>query len=128
RTSQNLQRTTELLHAICNSISHPVFAKDIEGRYQLVNAAMQELIGQPVDMIIGHRDAELFANPTDAETVRAIDVRVLASGTRQVIEERVSLKGHVQAFHVVASPYTDGNGDVLGVIGTWYRVAERGAA
>ena len=49
-----------LLQAIVENTSDDIFAKDLDGRYILVNAALAEFLGKSKKEILGLRDEDLY--------------------------------------------------------------------
>ena len=70
-------RTQQLLAAIVDSSSDAIFAKDMEGRYLLVNREVARVTGKAAELLLGRDDTALLP-PQQAESVRANDRRVIA--------------------------------------------------
>jgi PAS domain S-box-containing protein len=98
------------------------FQKDLDGRYQLINAACAELYGMDPTACIGKTDRELFAG--GADLFRATDLAALAGGGVYVCEQSVpSAFGtrHVLAHKV---PIRDASGQIVGIAGTSVEITE----
>jgi PAS domain S-box-containing protein len=119
-----LQREHDLLTAIIESTGEAVFAKDLEGRYLLMNSFAAALLGTTPAAVVGRTDAELF----DAERARsftAADRLVVATGTAVVLDD---LHRGPQGEHymlVRKGPLRDRAGRVIGVIGVARDITER---
>lgn len=50
----------EYLNQVLNTLPHPIFARDLAGRYTLANVAFAEIAGLPVSQILDRTDKELF--------------------------------------------------------------------
>lgn len=74
------------LQDVLDHIPEPMFIKDAEGRYILINKAFADQRGQPAEHIIGKSAHELAASPEIAASVLAEDQRVIA-GERVLREE-----------------------------------------
>jgi|GEM_PF-4603008 len=48
------------MQAVLDAIPDVIFYKDIDGVYRLGNKAWGELVGRPVDTLLGKNDFELF--------------------------------------------------------------------
>lgn len=55
-----LRRDRDLLHAIIESTTDAVFAKDLQGRYVLINPAAARAFGRPTSEVLGRTDEELL--------------------------------------------------------------------
>ena len=67
------------LRALVEALPHPVFAKDRERRFTLVNPAWEAAIGVRSPDALGHTIEELFPR-ADADLHRASDLRLLEQG------------------------------------------------
>ncbi len=109
-------RQKNLLNTIVRNSSEAIYAKDVRGKYLVINEAGARMIGQPADAIIGHTDAELL----DAELAgkfRESDELVMASGQSREQDEVVFMDGKPRAFLSHKSLWRDAEGRVIGVIG-----------
>jgi len=122
-TAHSLEQSTQLLSAIADAIPDLVFAKDMEGRYRLANAAMHELFGKDEGAILGLRDADLLEHPAEMEALHAIEVRVLGNRELESVEQSVTAAGRTRRFVFTECPYFDEHGDVAGVVGVAREVA-----
>jgi len=106
-----------LLSAILEGTTDPIYVKDRDGRYTVVNEACSRYIGILSADFVGKTDAEIFG----AETARAIeaeDRHVIESGQTVTSEKRpthAGLAGHV--FLATKMPYREASGQIVGVIG-----------
>ena len=92
RAEAELVESRQALEAIINSIADPVFVKDLEHRFTLVNEAFCTLIGQSRDAILGKRDADFFP-PEQVEVFLRKDGLVFATGVPDVNEESITQAG-----------------------------------
>lgn len=80
---------TDCFDAIVDCLEDPVFVKDKERRYVLVNNALCQMLGISRERLLGKTDDELF--PEDqAEVFRNHDDYVLRTGNKDATEERVT--------------------------------------
>ncbi|MCD2450879.1 PAS domain S-box protein [Methylicorpusculum oleiharenae] len=113
-----------LLSAIADSSSDAIFAKDLQGRYMLFNAAASQIVGKSVDEVIGRDDTALF--PADqAEMLMAIGRRVLAENKTITGEETIMTADGVRVFSSIKGPLYDGDGHVSGLFGISRDITER---
>lgn len=59
-SEEELKRSKEFLHRVINSIPDPVFVKDKQHRWIVLNEAYAKLLGKPIDEIIEKADYEVF--------------------------------------------------------------------
>lgn len=83
---QRLHDAHEFTSGIIDAISDPIFVKDREHRWLMLNDAFCELIGHPRDMLIGKSDYDFFPKE-QADEFWAGDERVFASGKTDLSEE-----------------------------------------
>jgi PAS domain S-box-containing protein len=104
-----------------------VFAKDLYGRYVLINDAGARLHGRPVDEIVGHLDEEIFPAALATE-LRANDLEVMQSGEVRHFEESTVKDGLKRVYLSTKTVYRDTSGAIAGVVGVSTDITERKAA
>lgn len=109
--SAKAAETATLLAAIINSAQDPIFVKDLDGRFVLVNRALEQ---SGLDLL-GRRVEDIFA-PEIAEGFAAADRHVLETGTSSIVEETVPIRGFARTFHTIKVPWIV-EGELRGLIG-----------
>lgn len=93
-----LKESEEILQAILDNSPAIIYAKDIDGRYLLVNKQFAMFFNSDAASLLGKTDFELFPHEIAAQ-LKANDDKVLASKSIQQMEEIVprggDLKTHV---------------------------------
>ncbi len=89
RIEADLRRSREFLGMILESIPDPVFVKDSDHRFVMVNSALCTMLGRPAPEIIGRTDHD-FVNPDEADVFVARDNLVLQTGREDLYEERLT--------------------------------------
>ena len=118
-----LDTTNAMLRSLIDGIADPVYAKDAEGRYLLVNPAAASAAGLRPDQVLGYTDAELLPAPVAAR-LRAADRRVMASERpSRSREELTSLEG-LRVYQALKAPWRDADGRIAGVVGVSRDVTE----
>jgi diguanylate cyclase (GGDEF)-like protein/PAS domain S-box-containing protein len=74
------------VRAILDAIPHPIFIKDAETHFVVVNEMMCEFMGNPYDAIVGRTDYD-FVPAEQADVFRGNDLRVLTTGEANENEE-----------------------------------------
>jgi diguanylate cyclase (GGDEF)-like protein/PAS domain S-box-containing protein len=82
----------EALRGILDAVPHPIFVKDDQSRFVMVNAAMCEFMGRSFTDLVGRGDGD-FVPKDQAEIYRENDLRVLESGETNENEEPHSHAG-----------------------------------
>ncbi|HEY7411382.1 MAG TPA: ATP-binding protein [Vicinamibacteria bacterium] len=121
------RRSSELVRAVVEGVSDQVFVKDLEGRLLLANPAVVEALGRGERDVLGKRTDEL-ASAEAAARSRHADAQVAASNAAVTYEESTTVGGRVRHFLVTKTPYRDGDGRVVGVIGMARDVTEQRAS
>lgn len=89
-----------------NIIDHApavISAKDTEGRYLFVNRCFEEQVGASREAIVGRTDYDCFSQEV-ADTFRATDVQVLATGQPIEVEEVVPRADGVHLWRSLKFP------------------------
>jgi PAS domain S-box-containing protein len=119
-----LKRTSNLLSAVADGLPDPVFVKDLEGRYLLLNKGAASFVGKPVEEVLGRDDTALFG-PEDARLVMDNDHEVIVSGKAITTEEVLTAAGVTRTYLATKAPYRDDQGRVIGVIGISSDITQR---
>ncbi len=113
-----------VLQAIAENTSDSIFAKDLEGRYILVNTACANFLGKTKEEILGCRDADLYS-PESARQFVADDRDVLRSQTTMIFEGVAHGPAGEQSYRVTKGVVRDERGQVVGVFGISHDMTER---
>ncbi len=118
-----LQRSEMRLRTVIQSARDPIFIKNRDLVYRLVNPAMERLFALPASTLIGMTDRELFG-PKIAPTIEEHDRRVLAGET---VEEEVTkpVCGEPRTFNAIKVPMRDDHGGIIGICGIARDVTQR---
>lgn len=86
RVAEELRESEARLQAILNNSPTPIFLKDTEGRYLIVNREFEKTFRLSREDVIGKTDAELFSI-VQATEFRAHDIKVFQTDTPLQFEE-----------------------------------------
>ncbi len=117
-------RASALLAAIVDGTRDLIFAKDLEGRYLLLNRAGERLVGHPAAAVLGRDDRAIYP-AEQAERFMALDRRVIAEGAFQTEESALATPDGERIFLSTRVPLRDTDGTVVGVIGIDRDITER---
>ena len=117
RTALEEARTNKrMLQGVLNHTDVLIYAKDLDGKYVMVNPAVAQATGVTQDMI-GRSDAELF-QPEIAAEYRRNDQQIIKTVEHQVFTERlVHSDGSHRTYRSTKFPVRDDAGDVIGIAG-----------
>jgi diguanylate cyclase (GGDEF)-like protein/PAS domain S-box-containing protein len=83
---EELKKSKEFLQSVINTIPDPVFVKDDQHRWIVLNDAYCRLIGQPLQALLEKSDSDFFSEK-QAIAFRQQDELTFATGTDQESEE-----------------------------------------
>jgi PAS domain S-box-containing protein len=110
--------------AVIDHAPEPIFIKDREGHYVLINTATAIAMGRPSAEIVGRKDADLFP----AEVARRFaedDEKVMATREQLTVEDVFRLGAITRLFQTSKFPYFSPAGELLGVIGIARDITEQ---
>jgi len=119
-----LAESRRLLQAILDFSPSVIIVKDLEGRYQIINQRLRELIGLSSSDPIGKTDAELFP-PSLAAQHRQTDAAVLENGVSRTYEEVNDYGAIHRVFLINKFPLHDATGRIFGIGAIWSEITER---
>jgi PAS domain S-box-containing protein len=120
-----LSDSNALLQAVSNNTTDAIFVRDRNGRTIFANPAMLRVLGKDTDAVIGHTNAEIYANAGDAKQVDANELKVIQNGRAEVIEETVNCKDGIRTFYSTKAPWLDRQGRVKGLVGISTDITDR---
>ncbi|MBU5613143.1 PAS domain-containing sensor histidine kinase [Geomonas azotofigens] len=108
-------KTQELLDAVVNGTPDLIYAKDLEGRYLLINRQAATWYGKPAEEILGLDDSDLFPDEV-VQVLRENDHMVMASAASSNMQEQVvDRQGRPCVFLSTKGPLFDASGRVSGI-------------
>ena len=116
-------RALNLLEALVQSSTDSIFAKDLQGRYVLINRAMCQRMNLPLAQMLGKTDADLFSAPT-AAALRLHDLAAAAAAEPQVFDETIAAPEGTRIKRSTKGPLRDGEGRLIGVFGVAHDITE----
>jgi PAS domain S-box-containing protein len=122
KASRQTLAANALVQTVFQGTTDPIYVKDPEGRYLMVNPAYQRDFGLPRDLLIGRTATEVFGEEEGGKIV-AVEQSVRESGENVVIEEIVSSTGQIYLSNIF--PYIDGSGEGAGIIGILRNISLR---
>ncbi|HEY3597498.1 MAG TPA: EAL domain-containing protein [Paraburkholderia sp.] len=120
------QRSNQMLETVIDNIPQRVFWKDRESRYLGCNMAFARDAGLAYpEQVVGKTDDDLPWREF-AGAVRRHDAEVIESGVPKMnFEFDMVLDGHHRTTITSKLPFTDSDGRVIGVLGSYTDITER---
>jgi PAS domain S-box-containing protein len=119
--------TLKLLEAIANSSEDGIVAKDMNGRYIMVNPAAGRIVGIPATQSLGRDDRAIL--PADAaDRIIAVDREVMASNRPQRYESVIPTANGSVTLDVTKAPLHDEAGKVIGLFAVFRDITARKAS
>ena len=123
-----LQWSQQLFQLVTDNIPHSVFWKDRNSFFLGCNRSFAEdaSVGEPAN-IVGKSDYDLPWKQEEADFFRECDKRVMDSGIPEVniIETQVQADGNLFWLNTNKIPLRDGEGNVVGIFGTYENITHR---
>ncbi|WP_435275824.1 PAS domain S-box protein [Psychrobium sp. nBUS_13] len=116
QTTKQREQEYSLLRALIDSIPDVIFYKNTQGQYLGCNKAAQELFGAEERQVVGQY-SEDFLTPELAEKLQLNDQKVIKSRSTVTIQQEMILNGQPKLLETLKTPYTDLDGELLGLIG-----------
>ena len=113
-----------ILGAIVEGTTDAVFAKDLEGRYLMINSAAARILGRPKGEIVGKDDAQLLP-PETARRLAEVDSRVMATEESSAYEEVLPVAGQSRTYLSTKGVFRDAGGNVAGIIDVSRDITDR---
>ncbi len=104
------------MQTIVDNSAAVIYAKDLRGRYLLVNQLYCELFHHNKEEVLGKTDYDIFSRE-DADAFRDMDLRVAAGNRTLREEEKVPLDDGMHTYISVKSTLKDATGLPYGVFG-----------
>jgi len=124
KAEEALRASEALYHSLVESLPCAVVRKDAEGRFTFANQRFCELVGQPLDQLLGKTGFDLYP-PDMAEKFHRDDQKVMDTG--EVFEdiEQVDWVIGRRYCHTLKTPVCGAGGTITGVQAIGWDVTER---
>jgi len=110
QTEQRLQDSERFLDSVINGNPDPMVVKDERFRFVLVNDALCQQLGRDRSEILGKTDYDLLP-AAEADQIRKVDERVLATGEEYLVEQSATLpNGEIRYFLDRKTRFQDAKG------------------
>lgn len=121
---RKIRRSEEYFKKIINSVADPIFVKDRDHSWIMLNEAFCEFMGYSHDELIGKSDYDFFPK-SEADVFWAKDEEVFKSGEENVNEEKITdSSGTTHTIITKKKSYIDEKGDKI-LVGVIRNISER---
>jgi PAS domain S-box-containing protein len=125
KAEEVVKSTKAFLDSVINTIADPVFVKDSNRKFILVNDALCDVVGRSREELLGKDDHDMFPKE-QADVFRKADLEVLKTGEENLNEELLTnlSTGEEQTIVTHKSRYIDPSGKHF-LVGTIRDITER---
>lgn len=126
RRIEEAQRNNLLfLKTLLDSISSPIFYKNLDGVYLGCNQAFQDCIGFSEDKIVGYTDEQLFSSEV-ANHFKKMDAQLLATKRNQIYEYALPYRGQtVREMLINKTLFNNTEGNAAGSVAVMVDISDR---
>jgi len=124
RTEAVLRDSEALYSSLVENLPLHVLRKDLQGRFTFANRSFCELLGKPLEGILGKTDLGFYP-PELAEKYRRDDEHVALTGELLEDVEQYQKAGETRYMQVMKSPVRDASGRVVGTQAVFWDVTAR---
>jgi PAS domain S-box-containing protein len=125
---ESLHDRTALLVAVTDGTEDWIFVKDRDGKLQYVNRAVSLAFGLEPAQLLGAVPSAYVPDPAEAAVIHGNDLRIMASGVGERLEQAITVHGEKRTFVSTKTPRRDATGNVVGLIGIGTDITERKTA
>ncbi|STQ89556.1 PAS domain-containing protein [Iodobacter fluviatilis] len=117
-------QAVKLFSNIADNSEDAIFAKDMQGRYILINRAASRFVAQSVSDLLGKSDHDIFP-PEQAEMLVKTGRIAIDNGIVLTQEETLDLPDGQHVFLATKGPLYDEKGKIIGLFGVSRDITER---
>jgi len=122
---EKLLKSEAFYHSLVESLPHHILRKDLNERFTFANQKFCQLLGKPLEQIVGKTDFDFF-HPDLAAKYQADDRQVIKNGKIfETVEVNQAPGGEQRYVNVIKSPIHDPQGNVIGIQGIFWDITER---
>jgi diguanylate cyclase (GGDEF)-like protein/PAS domain S-box-containing protein len=124
--TEDLRLEKALLRTIIESSPDAMTLKDQQGVYLACNTTAQQLVGLPIEQILGKTDREIFGNKDYVDRAYATDQEVQRSGHMQQYETIIALpNGSIREFEIAKVRVQNASSASAGVLTVGRDITQR---
>jgi len=125
RAEDKLTRSEAFYHSLVEHLPQNIFRKDVQERFTFANQRFCQLLGRPLEEIIGKTDFDFYP-PDLAIKYQKDDREAIRTGRIfETVEENVTAGGEKLYVQVVKTPIRDAKGKILGTQCIFWDITEQ---
>ena len=124
KSQHELLENKKLLQAIIDNTSNPIFIKEINGQYLLINKQHETLFHHSIQEIVGKTDYDLLPKEV-ADVYRNSDLEAVKALKEIKIEETIQQEDGPHTYIAVKFPLYDAEGRIYAIGGISTDITER---
>lgn len=124
KSQHELLENKKLLQAIIDNTSNPIFIKEINGQYLLINKQHETLFHHSIQEIVGKTDYDLLPKKV-ADVYRNSDLEAVKALKEIKIEETIQQEDGPHTYIAVKFPLYDAEGRIYAIGGISTDITER---
>ena len=124
KSQHELLENKNLLQAIIDNTSNPIFIKEINGKYLLINKQHETLFHHSIQEIVGKTDYDLLPKEV-ADVYRNSDLEAVKALKEIKIEETIQQEDGPHTYIAVKFPLYDAEGRIYAIGGISTDITER---
>jgi PAS domain S-box-containing protein len=122
---EQLVKSEAFYHSLVESLPQHILRKDLSERFTFANQKFCQLLGKPLEEIIGRTDFDFF-RPELAAKYQADDRHVIQTDRLfEAVEVNQTPGGEKRFVNVIKSPIHDVRGRIIGIQGIFWDITER---
>jgi PAS domain S-box-containing protein len=122
---EQLIKSEAFYHSLVESLPQHILRKDLNERFTFANQKFCQLLGKPLEDIIGRTDFD-FYHPDLATKYQADDRHVIKTDQLfETVEVNQTPGGEKRFVNVIKSPIHDAKGRIIGIQGIFWDITER---
>jgi PAS domain S-box-containing protein len=122
---EKLVASEAFYHSLVENLPQFILRKDLTERFTFANQRFCNMLGRPLEEIIGKTDFDFYP-PELAAKYQRDDRYVIATGrTFETVEENVTPTGDKIYVQVIKTPILDVNENIIGIQGIFWDITER---
>lgn len=119
---KTIARQQAQMHTIIENIPFPIWLKDVEGRYTLINQSYEKFYQVKKEEVLGLKPLEILKNnnlfaPEETKILEDEDKKVIEEKTISHSTNRMTVDGEEHYLEITKSPILDKNLEVIGIAG-----------
>jgi PAS domain S-box-containing protein len=125
RADKELKELNANLQALINAMPDMVVFKDLQGRYLVVNKALEEYTGVAREKLVGRTNDEILPSDLAEYCNRSDEQALRCPRPTQAEEQAAGRDGKKMFFDTIKAPIHDARGSLIGLVAVSRNITER---